>query len=96
MMISGRGHISEIYTKPLGVEVKITDKDNNEEATSMETLPKKKQQKKPKNEPHPKNAETPPKPDPTFQIIEKELKMKTKRETPGRKGLKIELETFTY
>ena len=91
-MFTASRHISDIYTKPLAEDVNTNEHENNgkpkEESTNEST---KKTPKKPKKvvkfeSSKKKFEEAVPTPDITFQMIEKEVKMKQKRETPGKKG----------
>ena len=91
-MFTASRHISDIYTKPLAEDVNTNEHENNgkpkEESTNEST---KKTPKKPKKvvkfeSSKKKYEEAVPTPDITFQMIEKEVKMKQKRETPGKKG----------
>ena len=91
-MFTASRHISDIYTKPLAEDVSTNEHENNgkpkEEITNEST---KKATKKPKKvvkfeSSKKKFEEAIPTPDITFQMIEKEVKMKQKRETPGKKG----------
>ena len=90
-MFSNKGHISDIYTKPLTIELpRINEEDNDENETKTKTSPTK------KNSPFIKNKytnstknESAPKTDDTFQIIENDIKLRNKRRTPGKKGLLV-------
>ena len=91
-MFTASRHISDIYTKPLAEDVSTNEHENNgkpKEEITNESL--KKATKKPKKvvkfeSSKKKFEEAIPTPDITFQMIEKEVKMKQKRETPGKKG----------
>ena len=84
-MFTASRHISDIYTKPLAEDVNTNEHENNgkpkEESTKEST---KKTPKKPKKvvkfeSSKKKFEEAVPTPDITFQMIEKEVKMKQKR-----------------
>ena len=90
-MFSNKGHISDIYTKPLTMELpKINEEDNDEIEPTTKISPKKKNIPviKTKYTISTKNDST-PKLDDTFQIIENDIKLRNKRRTPGKKGLLI-------
>ena len=91
-MFTASRHISDIYTKPLTEDVNTNENENNgkprEESANEST---KRTPKKPKKvvkfeSSKKKFEEVVPTPDIAFQMIEKEVKMKQKRETPGKKG----------
>ena len=91
-MFTASRHISDIYTKPLTEDANTNENENNgkprEESANEST---KKTPKKPKKvvkfeSSKKKFEEVVPTPDIAFQMIEKEVKMKQKRETPGKKG----------
>ena len=86
-MFSSSGHISDIFTKPLAEDLKTIEEDDNEKEEEIVAKPKKRIPKKPKWEPRSKTADTTPKIDIVYQTLEREMKMKIKRETPGKKGL---------
>ena len=90
-MFSNKGHISDIYTKPLTIELpKINEEDSDENEPKTKTSSTK------KNTPFIKNKytnstknEPAPKINDTFQIIEDDIKLRNKRRTPGKKGLLV-------
>ena len=86
-MFSNSGHISDIFTKPLAEDLKTIEEEDTEKDEEIAPKTKKKPPKKPKRELLPKTAITTPGKDIAYQTIERDVKMKIKRETPGKKGL---------
>ena len=87
-MLSNKGHISDIYTKPLTIELgKINEEDNDENEPKTKTSSKKRKSSSKNKHINSTKNEAAPKTDDMFQIIEKNIKMKNKRQTPGTKGL---------
>ena len=87
-MFNRSSHISDIYTKPyLEDDAKVIEAGRNEKGNEIVIPNKKIPPKKPKRELRIKIVDPiTPQSDSTFQIIEKDMKMKLKRETPGKKG----------
>ena len=86
-MLSNSGHISDIYTKPLAENLKTIEEEDNERDSEIAVKPKKKPPKKPKPSPAIKSSNTAPGQDVAYQTIVQDVKLKIKRETPGKKGL---------
>ena len=86
-MFSNSGHISDIFTKPLAEDLKTIEEEDNEKEEEIAAKSKKKPPKKPKRELLPNNTNTTPVKDIAYQTIERDVKIKSKRETPGKKGL---------